>query len=1400
VFRDRVAEEEKSGKKLSKAEKTDIYNQVVEDMDKGYLTTGEIEAALGGETYKKYQESKSREEAWQKEYDQLGDLVDSQMTAKQKKRFRELEQLLDREKKNTSRTELQAQLGREVSEMVKADRLAESYNERGRKSQAFRADLSRYDAKQRATVQAAMDSGILNNTNRTHEFVDLVAKVAADHGLKVNFADNKKLKESGFALDGVTVNGFVNQDGITINVNSAKALNSVVGHEITHVLEGDPELYKGLETAIVKFAKTKGEYAARLEQLTKLYEGKEGYTGDDAAAKIQRELVADLVGDYLFTDKAFVESLSREHRNVFQKIYDQIKYLCKVATAGSKEARQLEKVKKVFQEAYWAGTNDTVVENGVKYSLAKIEDITPSKEQREKNLRDVANMKSVHTVDAQKMIHGEKSIQDTYREYFAEWGENIHSDVFGDIAAKNSSIRSEMRHGSTPVKIASIEAIPSVIQNGKIVEWFEKTPGLFRIIVAAPIEIGESHYFMGVMLQRDSQNQRLYLHDVVIEKEASELTQEHLDSTGPQESNENLYASSILDQIAEVKRRNIKNSLSAQGQTETAGGWEVQGRNVALEDGPGFPLPPGYQEGASVAGSTQKTVTPAQEDREISFPMPEDAARVEEQEDGLFPLPEDITLQEQRQLDAEYRQRMGEDPTLYDTDEDEGVETTRDKLEVKQKNLQRQLQENLRLKESTMQIFDKQIEELQAKYDGKKHKESKNSQALLRRIQRLKRQKSDRAAEYDQTIGQIQNRIGKLEEKLQTGTPEKTDRLEKTLQKIDEQLEYDEQELAKQYHRNRVALQKDVGSKDRDTWIRDKARELHWEMSGGVKGETSTGLLKALLNTKYDWKAIRYALEDIKDEAAILPSPVERTVREMLGYAYEYRVQDLEDLDTQYQEDLEKLRKGAQEQKDIALQEQRQAGVFSLPEGYRNTEALAANGNAKGKQHKWVKTSTESDAVGRAVLLEDLDENKITYTPVSNKETLGKANAKLYSMGYDTAASYFNNQIYNDKVGLDDIAMGERLIQEALKRGDTKTAGELIQNVAILGTELGQKVQALFIIKRLTPEGQLGMLQKIVNRGKAKGDVTFDGVEITQEMIEYILSVYNKDGSYDQKKLNKAVEDVKQKIADQMTVTKGEKVNAWRYLSMLGNPKTHIRNVVSNIANMGTIAVKDVIARTAEGVFSVENRTKTWKKASDLVKTYARETATEMKNEIAGEGKYSDTADIKAKRQIFQNSVLQKVYDFNSDMLSKEDWWFSKVAFQNSLQEFLAANGIETAEDINNNPEIVEKAKRYALERAEIATFRQYSWLASKISSIERKNTAFGVAVGAVIPFKKTPVNVAKAGLSYSPLGFAKTLTYDIAQVKKGNMDASTLVDHLAQNLTGTGWRLPVIFWPLWVS
>ena len=355
IVADRVEEAEKDGTKLSNSEKRKITESVVSDMEKGYISTDTIEEVLGGETYSAYKKLVDSEDAILKEYDELGEKQNA--TPKDYARYTELTEKVKDINKNSQRNAYRAKLSEDVMGLVNGSRLAESYNERARTGQKFEADVTKYDAKQQAVVQKAIDSGILNNSNRTHEFVDFVSKISADTGVLFDFSNTEKIREAGFAVEGQTVDGFITKDGITVNIDSPKSRQFVVGHEITHALEGT-ELYDALRKTVFDYAKMKNQYGVRMESIQKRY--KEG-------TDYEAELTADLVGEYIFSDTDFVKHLSTQNRNVFQKVYDEIKYLCKVATAGSKEARELEKVKRAFEKAYREGGK---TQGETKYSVS----------------------------------------------------------------------------------------------------------------------------------------------------------------------------------------------------------------------------------------------------------------------------------------------------------------------------------------------------------------------------------------------------------------------------------------------------------------------------------------------------------------------------------------------------------------------------------------------------------------------------------------------------------------------------------------------------------------------------------------------------------------------------------------------------------------------------------------------------------------------------------------------------------------------------------------------------------------------------------------------------------------------------------------------------------------------
>lgn len=188
------------------------------------------------------------------------------------------------------------------------------------------------------------------------------------------------------------------------------------------------------------------------------------------------------------------------------------------------------------------------------YVGPKIREISFSSKEMENNAQKLADMDSVHDVDESKLERTGKRPSDIFTEFFESWGNRLHSDELGEIKVEKSSVKSEIRHGITAEKIASIEAIPSVIKDGKII-FADTKPGsdVQRIVICAPIKIGDTPYYMGVMVQRDTQNQRLYLHNVALEKEASDISQADLLTTGADETSEHLFMTSILQNALAVK-------------------------------------------------------------------------------------------------------------------------------------------------------------------------------------------------------------------------------------------------------------------------------------------------------------------------------------------------------------------------------------------------------------------------------------------------------------------------------------------------------------------------------------------------------------------------------------------------------------------------------------------------------------------------------------------------------------------------------------------------------------------------------------------------------------------------------------------------------------------------------
>lgn len=404
----RIAAKENEGIKLNNKQRNQIKNQTKADLMNGYISTDTIEEALGEGRYTQYQRLNERKADIEDEinalnkkirndldrsadegidnFDELGKFAKEQ--ANDKKRIKELKGQL--ESVNRSIEKSKEYLGTEVENRTqKDDYLRESYNERSRRHEKFSADLNGYSDKQKTIVQKAIDSGILNNSKKTHDFVNMLAKVSEDKGIDFDFTNNDLIKDTDVLLDKNSfINGFAKDGKVSLNIDSQKSLNALTGHEIGHVFEDsiNAEEYTKLKESIKEYAKTKGDYDKVYSKMENLYKNVKG-------ADVESETINELIGDYLFTDKDFINKLSVSDKNAFNKMYDEVKYLSKVATAGSKEKRQLEKVKKTFQDIY--NENELNIENTNKVDVTeeqtetveKVQEVKPIKEEQQEEIK-----------------------------------------------------------------------------------------------------------------------------------------------------------------------------------------------------------------------------------------------------------------------------------------------------------------------------------------------------------------------------------------------------------------------------------------------------------------------------------------------------------------------------------------------------------------------------------------------------------------------------------------------------------------------------------------------------------------------------------------------------------------------------------------------------------------------------------------------------------------------------------------------------------------------------------------------------------------------------------------------------------------------------------------------------
>ena len=426
-----------------------------------------------------------------------------------------------------------------------------------------------------------------------------------------------------------------------------------------------------------------------------------------------------------------------------------------------------------------------------------------------------------------------------------------------------------------------------------------------------------------------------------------------------------------------------------------------------------------------------------------------------------------------------------------------------------------------------------------------------------------------------------------------------------------------------------------------------------------------------------------------------------------------------------------------------------------------------------------------------------VEEGSYWTRKMSNKEALDAAAEKIKESGLDNeTTSFLNLARDNREVKGEDIAMGYQLAKEHIAQGNYEAAQAVLSDVCQMESEAGRALQAMRLFNSLSPEGRVKSVMRSAEKIKKNTGVE---VKVSDEMLEQLKNATAEELPAIKKQINN-------ELWDQVPATFSEKLTAWRYLAMLGNPRTHIRNIVGNALYVPVIRIDNVIQTGLEK--AMKNRlnklganktTAILTNSADdkALKKIGAERFKQLKDTLdSGNGKYNEELRPLESR-VFKSKLLEGAKNLNSNALEKEDQLFMELNFKSAFAQYCKANGKKAA-DLTDD--FIEEAANHAYDVALRSTYRDPSRLADVLGSFRKRTltpkstntlsekalkTAGRVVMDSALPFTKTPINILKRGVSHSPLGLVKGMV-EIATAKDGKQLVKAITQ-VSEGLTGTG-------------
>lgn len=438
-------------------------------------------------------------------------------------------------------------------------------------------------------------------------------------------------------------------------------------------------------------------------------------------------------------------------------------------------------------------------------------------------------------------------------------------------------------------------------------------------------------------------------------------------------------------------------------------------------------------------------------------------------------------------------------------------------------------------------------------------------------------------------------------------------------------------------------------------------------------------------------------------------------------------------------------------------------------------------GESKFASNIEYKTNMLTDT-SKDIILSDSDVNY--YREVTNQESLEKAFEKLNKGGESEVFRWLDNK---GDISSVDVAEGWILLKQyqdniekennLIKKDElNRSMVQVAKKMREIGTKAGQTVQAFNILSRLTPEGMVYYAQSELSEAYNRmiKNKTSDWIEkhnadfdLKPEEVQFIMDtmqeVSKMEDGYD-KKVKLA--EIQKLMTDKLPPERGAGIKSWMRISMLFNPKTQVRNIMGNAVITPVNYFSDLVSSAVDSAIYKKTGVRTTGRTN--LKSYGKgfksglyQSYNDFKKGINTRNIEGNRFEIKEGRSFNNNTIIGKrlnqVDRLLSFMLDAGDRGFYEASFTNSINNQMVLNKTNEV-----TQEMIDIATQEALSR----TWQDNNDYTRFVLSIRKgfnKINVKGYGLGDIlIPFAKTPANLTKAIVDYSPLGMVSTINEGI--------------------------------------